>query len=308
MNTVRPTRRKVETMDSRTTRWLTNVAVVLTLISAAEAGELRVMSFNVRYGTAQDGENHWDKRRELVAQTIREFQPDLLGTQEILPFQADYLKSELSEFDYTGWSRDSSPNGEQCGIFHRTERFEKLDSGQFWLSETPDEKYSQGWDAALPRVATWLLLKDRKNNGRTLLFVNTHFDHRGREARANSAMLLHDWIQKKAGETPVLLTGDFNTPEGSSPWQTLTKPPLLRDTWRIRYPEPQDAEGTFHGFTGTPGSGRIDWILGSGHFDVTEAQIIRTPHAGRWPSDHFPVTAIVNWRGEEKSADGQQSR
>jgi endonuclease/exonuclease/phosphatase family metal-dependent hydrolase len=111
------------------------------LVSTASADDLRVMSFNIRYGTANDGDDAWPKRQELVLKVIEAAQPDLLGTQETLPFQASYLAEHMPDFQYFGWSRDASPNGEQCGIFIRKSRFEVLESGQFWLSETPESRH-----------------------------------------------------------------------------------------------------------------------------------------------------------------------
>ena len=114
--------------------------------------ELRVMSFNIRYGSANDGKDSWTNRQVLVVKVIKAFDPDLMGTQETLPFQAVYLNEQLPAYTYIGWSRDQNEAGEQCGIFVRKERFEIIESGQFWLSETPDEKFSKSWDSSLPRV------------------------------------------------------------------------------------------------------------------------------------------------------------
>jgi endonuclease/exonuclease/phosphatase family metal-dependent hydrolase len=258
---------------------------------------LRVMSFNIRYGTARDGVNAWPGRRQHVLSVIRTFSPDLLGTQETLPFQAEQLRVELPAYHYIGWSRDASADGEQCGIFVRTERFEVLESGQFWLSETPDEKFSKSWDSSLPRVATWVKLKERAASARQLLFVNTHFDHRGVAARRESAALLAGRIAPLAAGHPVLLTGDFNCGEDSEPWKTLTSAAAgLDDSFRRVQPQRGTDEGTFHGFTGRPSADRIDWILCSPAWDVKSAAIDRSEFGGRYPSDHFAVTATVAWR------------
>jgi len=261
-----------------------------------DSSEIRVMSFNIRYGKANDGDDSWPNRRELVVSTIRAFNPDLLGTQETLPFQADYIAAEFPEYSMIGWTRERNPDGEQCTVFYRTDRFELADSGQFWLSETPEEKYSKSWDSSLPRVATWLILRDRNDSSKEFVFANTHFDHRGGKARLESAHLLHQRASELSG-APVILTGDFNCPEGSEPWQALTATKLLRDTRRVRHPEPGEPEGTFNGFKGRSDGGRIDWILATEHFQVTAADIDRTNKDGRYPSDHFPVTAVLN-RGE----------
>jgi len=267
-------------------------------VSSGVAGDLRVMSFNIRYGTANDGKDAWPKRQDLVAKVIRTFQPDLLGTQETLPFQAETLKSEFPEFLYVGWSRDSSLNGEQCGILLKQERFDVVSSGQFWLSETPDEKFSKSWDSSLPRVVTWVQLKDKLSGHREFLFANTHFDHLGKEARKQSAILLRKKLLEMAPQLPFIVTGDFNCPEGSEPWNELLRDGTLKDSLREVHSVKTENEGTFHGFTGTPGEGRIDWILSSSGFAAAESSIDRTNDNGRFPSDHFPVTAVLKWTPE----------
>ena len=284
-------------------------AVVFVVLIAVTTGpvfaddqQLRVMSFNIRYGTAQDGADAWPKRRSHVAEVVRKFAPDLMGTQETLPFQAEQLLQDVPVYTYVGWSRDSSANGEQCGVFVKAARFEVLESGQFWLSETPDQKFSKSWDSSLPRVATWAKLRERNNSQRQLLFINTHFDHRGVTARKESAALLARRSSELAVGLPVIITGDFNCDEGSEPWQTLTAPSVqLLDSFRTIYPKPTENEGTFHGFSGKPSSGRIDWILYSPGWKPLSAAIDRSEFSGRYPSDHFPVTTELMWSaGESK--------
>jgi endonuclease/exonuclease/phosphatase family metal-dependent hydrolase len=282
---------------------LFTILVALTTASAfGDDHQLRVMSFNIRYGTAQDGADAWPKRRSHVAEVVRKFAPDLMGTQETLPFQAEELLHDVPGYTYVGWSRDSSANGEQCGLFVRTARFEVLESGQFWLSETPNEKFSKSWDSSLPRVATWAKLQERNNAQHKLLFINTHFDHRGVTARRESAALVARRSSELAAGLPVIITGDFNCDEGSEPWLTLTAPTTrLTDSFRSVYPDPTENEGTFHGFSGKPGSGRIDWILVSPGWKPLSAAIDRSEFSGRFPSDHFPVTTVLSWpAGESK--------
>lgn len=235
-------------------------------------------------------------RRDLVVQTIKAFKPDLLGTQETLAFQASYMNEQLPEFTYIGWSRDDSKDGEQCGIFVRSERYMITESGQFWLSETPDEKFSKSWDSSLPRVVTWTRLKDKQSDGREFLFANTHFDHRGVEARKQSGILLRRRLSEIAPKLPILVTGDFNCDQGSEPYQELLKDNLLHDSYRDVHPNRGDNEGSFHGFNGKPGAARIDWILATEHFHAKEAAIDHTNADGRYPSDHFPVTAVFQWQ------------
>lgn len=281
---------------------LTRAWMIATLVIVVCGGvlpgqdSLRVMSFNIRYGTAQDGENHWDRRRDLVVKTIEQFSPDLLGTQETLEFQANFLTEQLGEYSYFGRSRMKTPN-EHCGIFYKTERFTWLAGGHFWLSETPEIPESQGWDAALPRMASWVLLNDNRHEGSSaILVVNTHFDHRGSQARTESAKLLRARIGKLAdiADNPrILVTGDFNEGEASSPYRSLLQENnQLVDTYRLMHPTPTENEGSFNGFKGESKGPRIDWILASPHWKCQSADIVRTNFDGRYPSDHCPVTAV----------------
>lgn len=262
---------------------------------------LRVMSFNIRYGTAKDGENHWDQRKEFLAETIAEFEPDLLGTQETLAEQRDFLARKLNGYQVFAAGRDDGKDGgEMAAVFYRKDRFEQLDGGHFWLSETPEKPGSKGWDAALPRVATWLKLNDRTaSDGKPILLINTHLDHRGAKARLESARL----IREKAGELGkgcrLIITGDFNASEGSGPYTALFadvagQPSPFVDTLRIYRPTRAKDEGTFSGFKADATNGeRIDWIACSRDWEVRLAGIDRTARQGRTPSDHFPVTAVL---------------
>lgn len=262
---------------------------------------IRVMSFNIRYGTANDGENHWSKRKEFLIETIAAFGPDLLGTQETLADQRDFLSAKLAGYEAFGVGRDDGKDqGELAALFYRSARFEKMEGGNFWLSETPDTVGSKGWDAALPRVATWVKLKDRKNTeAKPILFLNTHFDHRGKLARQEAARLIRQKIQELGADCNLIVTGDFNAEEGSGPYVSLFAPekgtasPLV-DTFRVVNPDKGTNEGTFSEFKATQVSGaRIDWIGCSRNWRIQSASIDRTERNGHTPSDHFPVTAIL---------------
>lgn len=255
------------------------------------------MSFNIRFGTADDGENHWDKRQKYVATTIAEFEPDLLGTQETLQFQADFIHAQLSDYTYFGRSRMKTPN-EHCGIFYRTARFTWLAGGHFWLSESPEVPESKSWDSSLPRMASWVLLHDNKNEASpSILFVNTHFDHRGVEARLQSARLIRqriDQLRTIADEPLVIVSGDFNTGVDSPPYADFLKDnPHLVDTYRTRPTAREQGEGTFNGFEGKSDGPRIDWILADSRLKCQTAEIVRRQFESRYPSDHFPVTAVL---------------
>lgn len=269
---------------------------------AATSAAVRVMSFNVRYGTAQDGTNHWDQRKEFLADTIKAFDPDLLGTQETLTFQRDFLVGQFAGFTPWGVGRDDgSEKGEMALLLYRETRFERIDGGHFWLSETPEKPGSRSWDSSLPRIVSWVKLRDRlAPAGAPLLFVNTHFDHKGAEARLESARLLRSRIGSLGPGCRVVLTGDFNTDQGSEPYAILfgTQDGAVSpvgDAFRLAHPQPTLEEGTFNGFRTDAVSGpRIDWIGVSRDWKVTAAHIDRTTRNGRVPSDHFPVCAVLS--------------
>ncbi|MBA4032034.1 MAG: hypothetical protein C0478_14245, partial [Planctomyces sp.] len=241
-----------------------STAAILTQTGSAAHGvepalrddTLRVMSFNIRYGTANDGPNHWEKRRDFLVQTIQAFDPDLLGTQETLGFQKDFIAEKIPGYTPFGVGReDGGTQGEMTAIFFRTSRFEKLGGGHFWLSETPEVVGSKGWDTSLPRMVSWVKLKDLQPGPKSsaapeIYFFNTHFDHVGKVARIESAKLLRQQITTIAGNAPVILTGDFNSGESSRAYNELfgAAPEgevltILRDAHRVAHPTPGTDEG-----------------------------------------------------------------
>lgn len=275
------------------------VACAAPLVAGEGGDTLRVMSFNVRLGVADDGENSWEQRKALLARTVQDFDPDLLGTQETWRFQASYLLQQLPGREYVGWPRQpgNEKDGEECGILFRAARFEKLDAGQFWLSETPEVPASKSWDSSLPRVVTWVRLRDRQRPDAELVFLNTHFDHRGAEARRESARLLRGRLPRLAPSGVWILTGDFNCGDDSPPYQVLVGEEGLAvvDSYRALHPERRDDEGTFSGFRGRRSGPRIDWVLHGSAFETLSAVIDRTEEQGRNPSDHYPVNAVLRW-------------
>jgi len=295
--------------------WAMAPALMLMPHIVVMAGEIRVMSFNLRYGTARDGENHWDRRKDFVAETIAAFGPDLLGTQETLGFQKEFLDRSLTGYTSIGVGRDDGgPTGEMTALFFKTDRFEALDQGHFWLSESPEVPGSISWDSSLTRMASWVRLKDRRSeSGRPVLIINTHFDHRGELARERSAELIHRMAGSLGEGCDIVLTGDFNAAVDSPPYQALFQtnksanrsvdsdspsPPIFRDTYRVKVhssaPEHRMGEATFSGFqAGVVNGARIDWIAVAGQWQIISAKIDRTARDGSTPSDHYPVTATL---------------
>jgi len=274
--------------------------------STTDSAPIKVMSYNIRYGTANDGDNHWNKRKTFLLDVIKAFNPDLLGTQETLAFQREYLEKELSGYASFGVGRDDGKlKGEMAALFYRSDRFDKLDGGHFWLSTTPDKVGSKGWDAALPRIATWVKLKDRREpHAKPLLFMNTHFDHQGKQARRQAASLIRQKLEELGKGCDVIITGDFNAGEASEPYSALFsdqegKKSIVRDAYRAVHPSRTKEEGTFNGFKKDAIHGdRIDWIGFSKGFQARDAAIDHTVRDGKVASDHFAVHVTLERTGK----------
>ena len=162
--------------------------------ACGSATSLSVMTFNMRYDNPEDGQNNWRFRRERVAGVIKAQEVDVLGTQELLSNQFNDLSGLLTGYQGVGVGRlDGVESGEYCAVFFRKDRFTLLDSGTFWLSETPEVVGSLGWDGACERIATWVVLRDR--DGRELFFIDTHLDHVGQVARDEGVSLLMNGIE-----------------------------------------------------------------------------------------------------------------
>ena len=200
--------------------------------ACGSATSLSVMTFNMRYDNPEDGQNNWRFRRERVAGVIKAQEVDVLGTQELLSNQFNDLSGLLTGYQGVGVGRlDGAESGEYCAVFFRKDRFTLLDSGTFWLSETPEVVGSLGWDGACERIATWVVLRDR--DGRELFFIDTHLDHVGQVARDEGVSLLMKRIETLSGGRPVILTGDFNSEPGSSVVAHVQKDGVLRDAKAI---------------------------------------------------------------------------
>lgn len=273
------------------------IAAVLLAADVSAQGQgdvVRVMSFNIRYDNPADGPNAWPHRKDWVSEII-DRDADVLGMQEVVKNQLDDLAARLPGFEFYGAGRDDGKEaGEFVPLAWRKDRFTAAGKGVFWLSETPDQAGSKSWDAALPRVSTWARLKDVAT-GQTFLLVNTHFDHRGEQARRESAKLLRTWIGQNAKGDAVILTGDFNTMPDSVPYRSLTaegEGTTLRDA-RLAAEKPEGPESTWNGFmTVIPGR-RIDFVFTSGPAEVTGFRTLDETREGRFPSDHLPITASV---------------
>ena len=254
---------------------------------------ITVVSFNIRYGSADDGPHRWEQRRELVIERIRAADPDLLGLQECRDDeQAGYVRRALPDYDFYGVARggDGATALELAPILVRRSSFEIVRQGCFWLSETPEFAGSVGWDAMFPRTATWAEVRHRPS-GRALAFVNTHFDLMP-EAIVNSARLLRGWVERTAARLPVVVGGDFNADKSSAAYEMLADGRVLADAWRQANPAGED-EATFHAF-GQPGVAvAIDWVLASPALAVVDAAVDRARPGDLFPSDHYPLVVTL---------------
>jgi len=258
----------------------------------------RVMTYNVRYDNPDDGEHRWEFRREAVANTIRFREPALLGLQEPLGHQLEYLKRHLPDYEWVGRPRvDGAEEGEYSPIGFDEQRFALEETDTFWLSETPDQAGSLGWDARHPRIVTWARLRDRRTDD-TVVHANTHFSHDGPEARRKSATLLRQRLDEITGDDPAIVTGDFNCVAGEPPHETIVDPEVGERTFR------NAREVSEHGHYGPPTSvtdfehlvpnRKIDHVFVTNGVDVHQHGVCTDLYAeDRYPSDHFPVLAQV---------------
>lgn len=266
----------------------------------AQPDYFQVMTFNIRYPNPADGFNYWPNRKDIAASMIRYHEADLIGVQEAFRFQLEDLMDLLPGYQWFGvcrtdGSKAPDPDGEFSAILYRTDRFELLEGNTFWLSETPEKVGIAGWDAALPRIVTWARFRD-KNTDKIFYHFNTHFDHRGEQARRESAALIRKKITEIAGKAPVVLSGDFNATPTDAPYSELTDdhhPGYLLDAL-------YQSEQAHHGPMGTwtnafqfPGvqDRRIDYLFVKNNFKVRKHATLSDSWSGRLPSDHLPVIA-----------------
>lgn len=256
------------------------------------AVELKVMSFNVRFDNPEDGIHAWKYRKELVVRLILAEGPDLLGTQECTPTQLAFLTHNLQGYTpcIPPRPKDEDSMVQMPTIFYRNDVLIPLDSGEFWLSETPDKYRSKSWGAAFPRLFTYGRFKHLKK-GHSFWFANTHLDHVSAEARVNSAAIILKWCLKR--RRPIVLVGDFNEPPGGTVHNLLVSSPRgLKDAWvEAGLPGGEAESSTIHHFTGIGKGGRIDWILISKDIEVKETRLVKSSFG--FPSDHFPCVATL---------------
>lgn len=280
--------------DNARRAWAAILVCIACLLIAtpSHAEPLRVMTFNVRMPTDQDGDNRWDARRDLVVEMLRAEHPDIIGTQELYKRQGDELVARLPEYTWFGEGRKGGTEDEHMGVFYRKDRLRVRDSGNFWLSDTPNVAGSRTWGNLYPRLVTWARF-ERITDGATFTFYNTHLPYRDidEDARVRGAELILARLKALPANEIVVLVGDFNAPPESRVYTTLTG--TFTDAWTAS-PKRSGPEGTFHRFTGQP-ERRIDWILFRG-LEPLSTKTVTTNRNQRYTSDHFPVVVEFELR------------
>ena len=253
---------------------------------------LGVLTVNLRREDDSDGPNNWPNRKELVARLIRETSPHVFGTQEGRKPQIEGLHTLLEDFVLADRHRDWDPERFYPCIFYRPDALDLLDSGDRWLSETPHVHASKSWGSAFPRLVTWAHFRTT-HNPVEFLFACAHLDHMEPRAREGQVRVLAGLLrEEKPDSRPIVLVGDFNDVPGSEPYRLLAA--FLKDAWLETHPSDCDGD-TWHGFQGTGQGqrGRLDWILVSHDVEVLESEILHTSYNNVYPSDHFPVRALL---------------
>lgn len=247
---------------------------------------VRIMSFNVRYG-------EFEERFRIVPQLIGEYMPDSIGLQECTHNWYLILNGFLKEYAIVGVGRDSGDtgynSGEMAAILYRKDKYKLVDSGNFWISETPDE-ISYGWDANHRRICTWAILEN-KETGEQYAHVNTHLDHESEPARLNGAKMVSEFAL--TFDMPTVLTGDFNFKKGTDYYNIITDAGL-KDSQDIA--QTSDNGKTFHGYNGGVDGKPIDFIFVNNKItDVATYKIIRDMYGEKYSSDHYPICADMKF-------------
>lgn len=260
------------------------------------AQNLKLMTYNIRLDVVSDGENNWTNRKDFFTAQIQFYEPDLLGVQEAKPNQVIDIAQTLSQYNYIGIGREGEGKGESSNIFYKKDRFKVLQSGTFWLSETP-EVISKGWDAAFNRVCTYGLFKDLKTN-QTFWVFNTHLDHIGEVARTKGILLILSKMKiVNQKNNTVFFMGDFNSKPTDDRIINLNH--QMNDCRKISEQKPFGPSGTFNGFKhNEPVVDLIDYIFISknSQFKVKKLATLSDSKDLRYPSDHLPVYAEISYK------------
>ncbi|MCW8331039.1 endonuclease/exonuclease/phosphatase family protein [Photobacterium sp. SDRW27] len=281
-------------------------ALLVCLLSAPSfAADFNTMSFNIRNskdsiaGSAYDGNNTWENRKEIVVSIFDEKNIDIAGLQEAFNDQIVYLAQNLPDYGWVGVGRDDGKTqGEAVPIFYKTDKYVKLGGGTFWLSETPDVVASVGWDADLTRITSWVRLEEKETGARVLVF-NAHFDHIGKKARQESAKLLSQRAKEIIGDDndAVIVLGDLNFERSDKPsYHALTN--LFNDARAITQKPFEGIDGkayTYHGYFKEP-TEDIDYIFVNEQLRVNTFKYVNVIKDGVFASDHLSVISNMSFK------------
>jgi len=261
------------------------VFLFLFLFNFYSSAQTNVCTFNIKYENPKEGVHQWENRKVQILRFIKIEDLDILGLQEVVHSQIEFLEQGLSEYARIGVARDDGKSkGEYSPIFYKTDRYEVIDSATFWLSPNP-EIPAKAWDAALPRVCTWARFIDLKSK-ETILVLNTHFDHVGQEARAKSVDLIMSKIEDLNHNGKVILMGDFNLEPQTEPIQKVINSDL-NDAFETELN--LGPVGTYNAFKiGENYDRRIDYVFYQG-FKVKTYKTYSLRIQDTFLSDHFPV-------------------
>ncbi|MFZ4456349.1 MAG: endonuclease/exonuclease/phosphatase family protein [Bacteroidales bacterium] len=265
-------------------------------LSAKSPQILKVSTFNIRLNTPVDGINTWSLRKDSVCAFIQKSNLAVFGMQEVKHNQLVDLQNCLSGFTSVGVGRDDGKEGgEYSPVFFDNKRFKLIDSGTFWLSETPSVAGSKGWDAAFPRVASWAKLKDTVSK-RIFFVFNTHFDHIGLEARRKSALLIQQRVAEIALHSAVVIMGDFNSTTKDEAYNTMIAPDKGFFDAHLLAKESTGEQWSFHGFGSVKLAERelIDFVFINSKFGVLKYENLFIEHEGHYLSDHNPLIVTLS--------------
>jgi endonuclease/exonuclease/phosphatase family metal-dependent hydrolase len=275
----------------------TLVLICEAMFFVTTAQQINVMTFNIRYNNPGDSLNAWPHRKDKVASQVLFHEVHLLGVQEALHEQMTDLKDRLPRFKFLGVGRDDGKQkGEYSAIFYDTTLLQPLQHETFWLSQTPTMPGSKSWDAAITRIVTWVKFREKKS-GKMFYAFNTHFDHIGKVARRESARMLIQKVKEIAGNTPAIITGDFNAKPSDEPIQVITNPGdqlHLINSMDISSNPHYGPTGTFNAFGPKEVSDQpIDYIFLKNKWNVLRHATISQTWNGLFASDHFAVLATL---------------
>ncbi|OAQ39134.1 endonuclease [Pedobacter psychrophilus] len=269
------------------------IVLLISITYCVKAQNLTVGTYNLRLETSSDVGNLWKDRRMAVSSLIRFHDFDILGIQEAFKNQIQDVLTALPNYAVYGKGRDDGQDaGEHSAIFYKKDKFELLDKGDFWLSETP-ETPSLGWDATCcKRICSWVYIKDKITKKKFYVF-NAHYDHQGVIARKESSKLIISKIELIAGKNPAVFMGDLNGNHDSEPYEIIEKSDLLIDSYtQVKYPYANN--NSFQNFgKSVTGTAIIDHVFVSKHFTTSNWGVLTDTYQGKYPSDHCPVLVKI---------------